>query len=76
LVHRVTARGTHLGSSRRGSGPAASWTPCRPPAGPSKPTSCTFTGARGGKITGHAATRNDLLMLGLLPGIKPVSEAS
>ena len=34
---------------------------------------------RGGKITGHAATRNDLLMLnqlGLLPGIKPVSEAS
>jgi 2-polyprenyl-6-methoxyphenol hydroxylase-like FAD-dependent oxidoreductase len=30
-------------------------------------------------ITGHAGTRNDLLMLsqlGLLPGIKPVSEAS
>jgi hypothetical protein len=32
-----------------------------------------------GKITGHAATRNDLLMLsqlGGLPGNKPVSEAS
>jgi hypothetical protein len=34
---------------------------------------------RGGKITEHAGTRNDLLMLsqlGLLPGIKPVSEAA
>jgi hypothetical protein len=34
---------------------------------------------RAGKITGHAGTRNDLLMLsqlGLLPGIEPVSEAS
>jgi hypothetical protein len=34
---------------------------------------------RGGKIIGHAATRNDLLMLsqlGLLPGIKPVSETA
>ena len=34
---------------------------------------------RDGKIAGHAATRNDLLMLsqlGLLPGIKPVAEAA
>ena len=34
---------------------------------------------RGAKITGHTATRNELLMLsqlGLLPGIKPVSEAA
>jgi hypothetical protein len=33
----------------------------------------------GGKLVEHAASRNDLLMLsplGLLPGIKPVSEAA
>jgi hypothetical protein len=34
---------------------------------------------RGGKITRHDGTRNDLLMLsqlGLLPGITPVSQAA
>jgi SnoaL-like polyketide cyclase len=36
-------------------------------------------GTHDGKIAGHAATRNDLLMLsqlGLLPGVEPVSEAA
>ena len=49
-----------------------------PTASLSKPTRSTFT-VNGGKITGHAATRNDLLMLsqlGLLPAIKALSETA
>jgi len=63
VVHRVMARGTHLGEFPPGIGPGRVLD-AMPPTG---------------LITGHAATRNDLLMLsqlGLLPGIKPVSEAS
>src|SRR5580658_7028962 len=42
VAHRGRAART-WGSSRRGSGPAGSRTRCRQPAGPSKPTRCTFT---------------------------------
>ena len=52
VVHRVMARGTHLGEFARGSGPAGSWTPCRPPDGPSKPTRSTFTGSAAARSPG------------------------
>ena len=52
VVHRVTARGTRLGKFPPGIGPAESWTPCRPPAGPSKPTRCTFTGSAAARSPG------------------------
>ena len=79
VVHRVMAQGTHLGELPPGVGPGRV-------LGAMPPTGRSFEAdqihvhqVRGGKITGHDATRNDLLMLsqlGLLPGIKPVSEAA
>ena len=75
----MTARGTHLGEFPPGIGPGRVLD-AMPPAGRSfEADQLHIHRVRGGKITGHAATRNDLLMLsqlGLLPGIKPVSEAS
>jgi predicted ester cyclase len=79
VVHRVMARGSHLGEFPPGIGPGRV-------LGAMPPTGRTFEAdqihihhVRDGRITGHAATRNDLLMLsqlGLLPGIEPVSEAA
>jgi ketosteroid isomerase-like protein len=76
VVHQVMARGTHLGEFPPGIGP-------RRVLGAMPPTGRSFEAdqihihhVRRGKITGHSATRNDLLMigqLGLLPGIEPVS---
>ena len=79
VVHRVIARGTHLGEFSRGIGPGRVLD-ALPPTGRSfEADQIHIHQVRGGKITGHAATRNDLLMLsqlGLLPGIKPASETS
>jgi ketosteroid isomerase-like protein len=79
VVHRVTARGTRLGKFPPGIGPGRVLD-AMPPTGRSfEADQMHIHRVRGGKITGHAVTRNDLLMLsqlGLLPGIKPVSEAS
>jgi C-1 hydroxylase len=79
VVHRVMARGTHLGEFPPGIGPGRVLD-ALPPTGRSfEVDQIHIHQVRGGKITGHAATRNDLLMLsqlGLLPGVKPVSEAS
>jgi steroid delta-isomerase-like uncharacterized protein len=79
VVHRVMARGTHLGEFPPGIGPGRVLD-AMPPSGRSfEADQIHIHRVRDGKITGHAATRNDLLMLsqlGLLPGIKPVSEAS
>ena len=79
VVHRVLARGTHLGEFPPGIGPGRI-------LGAMPPTGRSFEADQihihqvgGGKITEHAASRNDLLMLsqlGLLPGVKPVSEAA
>ena len=78
-VHRVMLRGTHLGEFPPGIGPGRVLD-AMPPTGRSfEADQIHIHQVSGGKITGHAATRNDLLMLsqlGLLPGIKPVSEAS
>jgi ketosteroid isomerase-like protein len=79
VVHRVIARGTHRGEFPPGIGPGRVLD-AMPPTGRSfEADHIHIHHVRGGKITGHAATRNDLLMLsqlGLLPGVKPVSEAS
>jgi ketosteroid isomerase-like protein len=79
VVHRVMARGTQLGELSPEVGPGRI-------LGAKAPTGRSFQAdqihihhVRDGKITGHAASRNDLLMLsqlGLLPGVKPVSEAA
>jgi predicted ester cyclase len=79
VVHRVMARGTHLGEFPPGIGPGRVLD-AMPPTGRSfQADQVHIHHVHGGKISGHAATRNDLLMLsqlGLLPGIKPVSEAA
>ena len=79
VVHRVIARGTHLGEFPPGIGPGRVLD-AMPPTGRSfEADQIHIHRIRGGKITGHAATRNDLLMLsqlGLLPGITPVTEAA
>jgi ketosteroid isomerase-like protein len=79
VVHRVMARGTHLGECPPGVGPGRVLG-ALPPTGRSfEADQIHINQVRGGKITGHAASRNDLLMLsqlGLLPGIEPVSEAA
>jgi ketosteroid isomerase-like protein len=78
VVHRVIAHGTHRGEFPPGIGPGRVLD-AMPPTGRSfEADQIHIHWVRGGKITGHAATRNDLLMLsqlGLLPGIQPVSEA-
>ena len=79
VVHRVMARGTHLGEFPPGIGPGRVLD-VMPPTGRSfEADQMHIHQVRGGKIAGHAATRNDLLMLsqlGLLPGIKPAGEAA
>ena len=78
VVHRVMLRGTHLGEFPPGVGPARIMG-AMPPTGRSfEADQIHITRVAGGKIVEHAASRNNLLMLsqlGLLPGIKPVSEA-
>ena len=72
VVHRVMGRGTHLGEFPPGIGPGRVLD-AMPPTGRSfEADQMHIHRVRGGKITGHAATRNDLLMLsqlGLLPGM-------
>jgi hypothetical protein len=46
VVLRVIARGTHRADSRRESARPGSWGPCRPPAGPPRPTRYTSTASR------------------------------
>ncbi len=79
VVHRVIARGTHLGEFPPGIGPGRVLD-AMPPTGRSfEADQIHIHQVRDGKIAGHAGTRNDLLMLsqlGLLPGIEPVSEAA
>jgi ketosteroid isomerase-like protein len=79
VVHRVLARGTHLGEFPPGVGPGRVLG-VLPPTGRSfEADQIHINQVRDGKITEHAASRNDLLMLaqlGLLPGIEPVSEAA
>jgi len=79
VVLRVIARGTHLGELLPGVGPARIMG-AMPPTGRSFETDqIHIHRVAGGKVVEHAASRNDLLMLsqlGLLPGIKPVSEAA
>jgi ketosteroid isomerase-like protein len=79
VVHRMMARGTHLGEFPPGIGPGRVLDAMSPTGRTFEADQIHIHQVRGGKITGHAATRNDLLMLsqlGLLPGIKPVSELS
>jgi ketosteroid isomerase-like protein len=79
VVHRVMARGTHLGEFPPGIGPGRVLDAMSPTGRSFEADQMHIHRVRGGKITGHAGTRNDLLMLsqlGLLPGIKPVSEAA
>ena len=79
VVHRVMAQGTHRGEFPPGVGPGRILG-AMPPAGRSfQADQIHIHQVRDSKITGHAATRNDLLMLGqlgLLPGIRPVSEVT
>jgi ketosteroid isomerase-like protein len=79
VVHRMLARGTHLGEFPAGIGPGRVLDAMAPTGRSFQADQIHIHQVRDGKITGHAATRNDLLMLsqlGLLPGIEPVSEAS
>ena len=79
VVHRVTARGTHLGEFPPGIGPGRVLDAMAPTGRSFEADQMHIHRVRGGKITEHAGTRNDLLMpsqLGLLPGIKAVSEAA
>jgi len=46
VVHRVMLRARTWASSRRESVRLGSWGPCRPPAGPSRPTRYTSTASR------------------------------
>jgi predicted ester cyclase len=72
-------RGTHLGEFPAGVGPGRIMG-VMPPTGRSfEVDQIHIHRVAGGKLVEHAASRNDLLMLsqlGLLPGIKPVSEAA
>jgi predicted ester cyclase len=78
VVHRVLARGTHLGEFEHGIGPARIVTDMAPTGRSFEADQIHVHGVQNGMIVEHAATRNDLLMLnqlGLLPGLGPVSEA-
>jgi len=79
VVLRVMLRGTHLGEFPPGVGPARIMG-AMPPTGRSfEADQIHIHRVAGGKLVEHAASRNDLLMLaqlGLLPGIKAVSEAA
>ena len=79
VVHRVILRGTHLGEFPPGVGPARVMG-AMPPTGRSfEADQIHIHRVAGGKLVEHAASRNDLLMLsqlGLLAGIKPVTEAA
>ena len=79
VVHRVMARGTHLGEFPPGVGPARIMG-AMPPTGRSfEADQIHIHRVAGGKIVEHAASRNDLLMLnqlGLVAGTDPVTEAS
>jgi ketosteroid isomerase-like protein len=76
-VHRLLMRGTHRGEFPAGIGPGRLM-------GALPPTGRAFAAdqihihrVRDGKIVEHAASRNDLLMLGqlgLLPGVEPLTE--
>jgi predicted ester cyclase len=79
VVHRVMARGSHLGEFPPGIGPGRVLDAMPPTGRTFEADQIHIHHVRDGRITGHAATRNDLLMLsqlGLLPGIEPVSEAA
>jgi ketosteroid isomerase-like protein len=79
VVHKVMARGTHLGEIQPGIGPGRVLDVTPPTSRSFEADQIHIHKVRGGKIVEHAATRNDLLMLsqlGLLPGIRPVSEAT
>jgi predicted ester cyclase len=79
VVFRVMLRGTHLGEFPPGVGPARI-IGAMPPTGRSvEADQIHIHRVAGGKVVEHAASRNDLLMLaqlGLLAGIKPVTEAA
>jgi ketosteroid isomerase-like protein len=78
VVHRIMARGTHLGDFQPGIGPGRIMRSMAPTGRSFEADQIHIHRVRGGLIVEHAATRNDLLMLsqlGLLPGIEAVSEA-
>jgi ketosteroid isomerase-like protein len=79
VVHRVMARGTHLGEFQTGIGPGRILPPMAPTGRSFEADQIHIHRVQGGRIVEHTATRNDLLMLsqlGLLPGVEPVSEAA
>jgi ketosteroid isomerase-like protein len=79
VVHRMMAHGTHRGEFPPGIGPGRVLDAMAPTGRSFQADQIHIHHVRDGKITEHAGTRNDLLMLsqlGLLPGIEPVSEAS
>ena len=79
VVHRVLLRGTHLGEFTPGVGPARIMGAIAPTGRSVEADQIHIHRVAGGKVVEHAASRNDLLtlaQLGLLPGIKPVSEAA
>ena len=79
VVHRVLLRGTHLGEFTPGVGPARIMGAIAPTGRSVEADQIHIHRVAGGKLVEHAASRNDLLMLaqlGLLPGIKAVSEAA
>jgi hypothetical protein len=71
------ARGMHLGGVPAGDRPGRA-PDAMPPTGRSFEAGYRVCIHRvhGGRIAGHAGTRDDLLMLGLPTVIKPVSEVS
>jgi predicted ester cyclase len=79
VVHRVMARGTHLGEFPPGVGPARIMG-AMPPTGRSfEADQIHIHRVAGSKIAEHAASRNDLLMLnqlGLVAGTGSVTETS
>jgi ketosteroid isomerase-like protein len=79
VVHQVMARGTHLGEFPAGIGPSRILD-AMPPTGRSfEADQIHIHQLEDGKIAGHTATRNDLLMLsqlGLLPGVTPIAESA
>ena len=79
VVHRVMARGTHLGEFQQGIGPGRIMGTMAPTGRSFEADQIHVHRVRDGRIVEHAATRNDLLMLsqlGLLPGIQPMNEAA
>jgi len=79
IVHRVTARGTHLGEFGDGVGPARMMGSMPPTGRRFEVDQIHIHRVEGGRVAGHSATRNDLLMLsqlGLLPGVPPMDEAA